>query len=700
MTNGFAPPTAIQGDTLEYPSSAPAVFGLAFPWLLAPPSYTDIPRYWSPARDWALVNSVEKESMWAAAVARTATKFAAHGYIVSDSTDSTRKVAASQELLKRANGGEGWVPFALKVVQDLLLPDNGVFIRIRRQGDETVKVRVKAQQLVSGTPRQGFAEASVTVAPSGAKITGLYHLDSLRCIRTGNLAYPLRYMPVNGMQQILRWDQVLMYADQPSPRAELFGVGRSAADRAYKTIAKLAAMEQLVYENLTGGGANKLVFLQGINDPTLQAILRSGQADAQARGLVYYLGTILGAIPSDTPISMVEVKLKELLTNFVPKDERDNGYLIYANCIGVPVQDIQPLSGQGLGTGTQTVVLQEAGQGIGIAAFIKWWEQTVSDRVLPATTELQFIDEHDMRDQKARAEVQKMRADTRKVQIDSGEISPAMARQLAVDSEDLPEELVAGDVTAGGQLSDDEKQTPEQSALTPAQLTLVQSAPTAPPVKQSERLGGPGVATATKDAGHTGVMVALYPDPAASEQIAAQDGVTEPVDDLHLTLAFLGDSSETALATNKDRLVEAVKQWATEKGQPLQGDINGLGRFFHTEDDDTNAVFVSPDVPGLPELRQSLVDWIEQSGFDYAQNHGFTPHITVAYVPKAAPTPPIRIETPVTFDHITLAWGDERFDYPLGSGIATKDAADDDAAQLLESEMGWAKRLGKAARRA
>jgi len=494
MTDTLAP-SAIQGNTLEYPSSAPAVFGLAFPWLMSPPSYTDLPTYWSPRRDWVLSVTPQKEDMWGAAVAIASTRFAAHGYIIKDSQDSSRRVASSLQLLKGANGGEGWVPFALKVMRDLLTTDNGVFIRIRRQGDTTTQIRVKAQPaIVSGALRQDFSEAAVTTSAPGSKITGLYHLDSLRCIRTGNLAYPLRFMPINGMQQILRWDQVLMYADQPSPRAELFGVGECAAGRAYKTIAKLAAMEQLVFENLTGGGANKLVFFQGINDPTLQAILKSGEADAQARGLVYYLGTILGAIPSDTPISMVEVKLKELLSNFIPKDERDNGYLIYANTIGVPVQSIQPLSGQGLGTGTQTLVLDDAAKGQGaMPAFIKWWEQTVSDRVLPATTELQFADENDMRDQKAHAEVQKLRADTRKVQIDSGEISPAMARQLAVDSEDLPQELVADDVTSGGQLSDDEKMTPERSSLSPAALALIQSAPTAPP-KQPP----PGMAT--KDA--------------------------------------------------------------------------------------------------------------------------------------------------------------------------------------------------------
>lgn len=476
MNSNGTTPSAIGGDTLPYPSTG-ALLQFVMPYLMSAPSYTDLAPYWSPRRDWQLAASVDKESMWAAAVARTATKFAAHGYLIKDSADSERKVSASQTLLKQANGGEGWVPFALKVVQDLLTTDNGVFIRIRRSGEKTEKIRVKS---IAGGEPGDFDEAAVTTAPSGSRITGLYHLDSLRCTRTGNLAYPVRYMAVDGTWQILRWDQVLTYADQPSPRAQMFGVGKCAASRAYKTIAKLAAMEQLVYENLTGGGANKLAFIQGITDQTLKDIINSGHAENQAKGLLYYLGTILGAIPGDSPINLVEVRLKELLATFVPKDERDNGYLIYANCIGVPVQDIQPLSGQGLGTGTQTVILQEQAQGIGIAAFIKWWEQTVSERVLPATTELQFIDDNDMRDQKQRAEVQKMRADTRAVQIGSGEISPAMARQLAVDSEDLPREMVPEDATVADQLSDDEKPV-ESPFLNPAALALLRTAPTAAP---------------------------------------------------------------------------------------------------------------------------------------------------------------------------------------------------------------------------
>jgi hypothetical protein len=416
--------------------------------------------------------------MWASAVARTATKFAAHGFTIKDSQDSARRVAASQELLTHADGGQGWVAFAEKVMQDLLTTDNGIFIRIRRADDEVVTV--KAAALPYGAAKQTFDEAKLTRSSPGAKIVGLYHLDSLRCQRTGNLTYPVRYQPLMGSPQLLRWDQVLMYADQPSPRAELLGVGFCATSRAYKTIATIAGLRQLLHEFVTGGGANKLVFIGGISEKTLQGLVQAGLSEAQAKGFVYYLSAILGAIPSDTPVTISEVLLKSLPQGFDPKQILDDAYLIYANAIGVPVQDIQPLSGQGLGTGKQTEVLQDASRGVGIAAFLKWWQQTVSNRVLPATTELTFDDEHDLRDQKLRAEVRGLRATERATRITSQEITPAIAQQLAADDGDLPQELLAADATPGGQISDDEKPLANVDPSAAA-LELMRGAMAAPP---------------------------------------------------------------------------------------------------------------------------------------------------------------------------------------------------------------------------
>jgi hypothetical protein len=478
MTLTAAPPSTIQGDS--YPDSFAGGVSLSFlmPWLLAYAGYTDLPPYWSYARDVALSATIHREDMWASAVGKVATKFAAHGYVIKDSQDSQRRVSASQELFKRINGGEGWVPTAEKLIQDWTTTDNGVFLRIRRADDTAVKVRLKAAKLPGGYAEQEFTEV---VQGSGAgRITGLYHLDSLRCQRTGNLAYPVIYQPLYGAPQLLRWDQVLFNADMPSPRAGLLGVGLCAASRAYKTITTVAAGRQLFHEFITGGGANKLVLIGGLQEQTLRALLAAGVAENQAKGFVYYLGTILGAIPSDTPITVQEIILKSLPEGFDWKQYLDDAYVIYANAIGVPVQDIQPLSGQGLGTGTQTVILQEAARGVGIAAFLKWWEQTVSDRVLPATTELSFSNEYDLRDQEQKAKVTGMRASERATRIQSGEISPAIARQLAADSEDLPQDLIAVDVTPGGQLRDDQKPL-DLADATPEARLLMSTAPTAAP---------------------------------------------------------------------------------------------------------------------------------------------------------------------------------------------------------------------------
>ncbi len=486
MTNGTASPSAIQGTTYPEPTYGGALLQLAIPWLPAAPTYTDLPIYWTWRRDVLLSATMHKEDMWSSAVARTATKFAAHGFTIKDSKDSKLRVANSQKLLKEADGGQGWVTFAEKVIQDLLLCDNGIFMRVRHADDTVVKLKGVVVKTMDGD----FVEADLIESSPGAKITGLYHMDSLRCMRTGNLAYPVRYQPPLGPPQLLRWDQVLMYADMPSPRAELYGVGFCAASRAYKTISTIAGLRQLLHEFVTGGGANKLVFVGGIQEQTLRGLISAGLSENQAKGFVYYLSAILGAIPGDSPVTTTEVLLKSLPQGFDPKQILDDAYLIYANAIGVPVQDLQPLSGQGLGTGTQSVILQEQARGIGMAAFLKWWEQTFSDRVLPATTELSFDDEHDLRDQEQRAKVAKLRADERAARIQSGEISPAMARQLAADAGDLPQELLAADATPGGQISDDEKPTANVES-SPAALQLMGGAPTAAP--------GPAAATKSAD---------------------------------------------------------------------------------------------------------------------------------------------------------------------------------------------------------
>ena len=175
---------------------------------------------------------------------------------------------------------------------------------------------------------------------------------------------------------------------------------------------------------------------------------------------------------------------------------------------------------------------------------------------------------------------------------------------------------------------------------------------------------------ATKAAGHTGVMLALFiPVSALPRVVEMQAGLPnpEPADDLHLTLAYLGSSDR--LIEQRPYLERMLRDvdWV-QFGLPLAGQIGGIGRFHHDEGDGRNAVYASFDAPGLPAFRQRLIDQLKMHGIQPAENHGFTPHITLAYVPtdtdiSTLPQEPIEL----VFGALTLAWRDERIEFGPGA---------------------------------
>jgi 2'-5' RNA ligase len=157
-----------------------------------------------------------------------------------------------------------------------------------------------------------------------------------------------------------------------------------------------------------------------------------------------------------------------------------------------------------------------------------------------------------------------------------------------------------------------------------------------------------------KAANHTGVMVALFPSPDVAQQLAQPGG--EPVEDLHVTLAFLGDAMQLA---NPEALKQEVAAFAA-RTPPIAGTVSGVGHFTAGPEPVT---YASVDLPTLPAIRESLVEnlsWDENLP-DPSREHGFTPHLTLAYDDRQVELPNL----PLTFDTITLCIGDERIDFPL-----------------------------------
>jgi 2'-5' RNA ligase len=161
---------------------------------------------------------------------------------------------------------------------------------------------------------------------------------------------------------------------------------------------------------------------------------------------------------------------------------------------------------------------------------------------------------------------------------------------------------------------------------------------------------------------HTGVMVALMVPGGLGQAIAVPGG--EPVEDLHLTLAYLGNSDD--FPQENLRLVQDALDEFYRTAKPITGEISGVGLFNTLESNNTNPFYASFDSPDLAAFRATLLNSLSMHGIDPVNNHGFTPHITLAYIPKSSPLPAVPVpQIPITFDAVTLCWGDQRFDYIL-----------------------------------
>lgn len=158
---------------------------------------------------------------------------------------------------------------------------------------------------------------------------------------------------------------------------------------------------------------------------------------------------------------------------------------------------------------------------------------------------------------------------------------------------------------------------------------------------------------------YTGVMIALFPSAEVATQLAVKGG--ESPEQLHVTLAYLGDKSNVADVAGLCDVVQAfAKSWA-----PLGGEVSGMGVFSNSNGAIT---YASVDVPGLPDFRHELVKCVEAAGFAVAKDHGYTPHMTLAYADQR------NIKLPnlaITFDTVTVAAGGDRTTYTLSAPTDT-----------------------------
>lgn len=173
---------------------------------------------------------------------------------------------------------------------------------------------------------------------------------------------------------------------------------------------------------------------------------------------------------------------------------------------------------------------------------------------------------------------------------------------------------------------------------------------------------------------HRGGMIALVP---ADPHALAVDG-GDPVDELHLTLAYLGDD----VSGWSEELREAVHDLGRDmahRGAPVEARVFAHASFNPDGgpdgDRDPCAVYLIGDGEALSAERALVVEQLRAALGDVAlpaQHEPFVPHVTAGF---GVDVSSLSFTGPVTFDRVRVALGGDVTDYPIGGGEALVAAA-------------------------
>jgi len=363
------------------------------------------------SRDRALSAFWHTEPILAGAVTAMCFKMAALDY---KWKGPARKVKRCDMMFRNADFGQGWPMLVSKLTSDILTRDNGGFIELmRRQRNDP-----------------------------NSPVVGIAHLDSSRCIRTGDVEYPVVYQDKNGKFHRMRWFQVVPLTDMPSPEEAHHGLGFCAVSRVLSAAQYLRAISIYKREKLMGKRVPAILFVQGLRRGAVEQSLKEAMEQQMQEGLTVYTKPVVLASP-DAGMP-VDVKLIELagLPDGYNEDTVMKWYITtLALAFGTDYTEFAPLPGGGLGSSTQTTVMAARSRGKGAGMLTQIIEHAINWMVVPQTVTFEFASS-DPTAESDRIDLKFKRARERNLRVQSQELTPRQALELAIIDGDAPEHFL------------------------------------------------------------------------------------------------------------------------------------------------------------------------------------------------------------------------------------------------------------------
>lgn len=345
-----------------------------------------------------------------------------------------RYVRHFQDVLQQAEFGAGYKTLLKKMLVDYFTQDGGGVIEIIGRGNKE--------------------------KPLSGQVEGLAHLDRWRCAFTGSTEHPVAYFPRKGGVIYLHRTRVKRFVDMPSSDEDMFNNGQCALSRVAGLMNSQILMGRYQGEKLGNEPPAGLIVFSNVKPQQVDDVKQMHDADRSRDGTnTYNPIQYLEAMDPANPVSVEFVPFAQLPDHF----DEEKYSIVHVNklalALGEDPQEIWPLTGQPLGTGTQSMILDAKGKAKTFGDLLDDLTIFFNMDVLPENLEYR----HKHRD----ANQDRQTADTAKVWSDvatsltsNGNVDTEMANQLLANQVPAFADVLLDEAGQVRLPSDDQK--PEQ----------------------------------------------------------------------------------------------------------------------------------------------------------------------------------------------------------------------------------------------
>ena len=333
-----------------------------------------------------------------------------------------RKLADQYQVIldEVVEGMGGWEALIVPTLMDRWSQDNGWFWEVTGDG-----------------PKDG---------PIRGPATGLMHLDSWRCDRTGDYEFPVVYTDQDGRRYRLHASRVIFEAEMADPRVDMLGVGHCWVSRAIDTAQNLVDIAQFKQEKLGSRPKRAIMITKGGLDPEdLIAAFRIAENAMTASGLSRY-SKVIGVGDRNIPDAGLDlIDLASLPDGFDEQASTTLAMNLIALTGAVPLRWLWPATVTGATKADaeyQHIAGLTGGPGSTLARFANLLGGPptglghVSGKFLPPSLKLEFDFQDDYQDY-TQAQNRDLRSQQRERDLNSGVYTLRTAREQALDAGDI-----------------------------------------------------------------------------------------------------------------------------------------------------------------------------------------------------------------------------------------------------------------------